>query len=134
MVLHILMFRLLPLLFVLFLSACGEKGSDGKFVNPLLPPEGFVADISQGKKLFEQNCSRCHGNGARGSHQGPPLVHETYKPSHHADISFYMAVKNGVQQHHWHFGSMPAIKGVEKEQVGHILAYVRSEQQRAGIR
>ncbi len=66
--------------------------------------------------------------------KGPPLIHDIYRPGHHADLSFHWAVKDGTKQHHWHFGDMPPIADVSPEQVGHIIAYVRREQRRAGIR
>jgi mono/diheme cytochrome c family protein len=122
------------LLTALFLAAC-----DGKPVkrdaNPFyLPPDGFVADKYKGAELFRNNCSNCHGRDANGSSKGPPLVHKTYNPSHHADLAFNLAVKNGVRRHHWRFGDMPPQPGVSPEEVGHIVAYVRTLQRQAGIK
>lgn len=99
-----------------------------------LPPPDFVADANAGKRLFEANCAKCHGVDGRGSDEGPPLVDKTYRPGHHADLVFHMAVKNGARQHHWHFGDMPAVPGLSPEDVGHIIAYIRREQRAAGIR
>jgi hypothetical protein len=48
-------------------------------------------------------------------------------------MSFQMAVHRGVRQHHWPFGDMPPVPGLSAEDVGHIIAYVRQEQRRAGI-
>jgi len=45
-----------------------------------------------------------------------------------------LAVKNGVRQHHWPFGSMPPIPGVSKAEVSQIIAYVRTLQRANGIR
>jgi len=98
-----------------------------------LPPPGFVGDPVQGKALFATRCTTCHGLKARGTTQGPPLVHEIYHPSHHADLAFHLAVRNGVKAHHWHFGDMPAQEGFTPEQVGHMSAWVRLEQRKAGI-
>jgi hypothetical protein len=96
------------------LAAC-ESGGNG--ANRLLvPPKGFVSDAAQGKQLFARNCATCHG--LRGSHSGPPLLHKVYEPSHHSDLSFYMAVNKGVRQHHWQFGNMPPITGVSPEEGG----------------
>lgn len=100
---------------------------------PWLPPPGFVGDPAQGELLFDARCVSCHGAGARGTIQGPPLVHEVYRPSHHADLAFHMAVKSGVRAHHWQYGDMPPQEGFTPEQVGHIAAWVRKEQRRAGI-
>ena len=117
-----------------FLVAC--DGNSGKRdANPFhLPPDGFIADKYKGAELFRKNCSNCHGVGGNGSNMGPPLVHKTYNPSHHADLAFNLAVKNGVRRHHWRFGDMPAQPGVSPETVGHIVAYVRALQRQAGIK
>ena len=98
-----------------------------------LPPPGFVGDPAQGKTLYAARCVNCHGIEARGTLQGPPLVDDIYRPSHHADLAFHLAVKNGVAAHHWHFGDMPAQPGFTPEQVGHMVAWVRQEQRRHGI-
>jgi len=99
-----------------------------------LPGKDFVADKKQGEKLFSQYCLRCHGEQATGTSQGPPLVDPVYRPAHHADIAFHWAVRDGVRQHHWKFGDMPAIPSLSPQQVGHIIAYVRDRQRRAGIK
>lgn len=99
-----------------------------------LPGPGFVADAEKGRALFTANCARCHGVDGRGTDQGPPLIHKVYRPGHHADLVFHWAVKGGVRQHHWNFGDMPPVPGLTPEQVGHIIAWVRREQRRAGIR
>jgi len=98
-----------------------------------LPEKGFVANSQQGERLFRDNCAQCHGKAGAGTNQGPPLVHKIYHPGHHADLTFYLAAKNGTQQHHWRFGNMPPVPAVSPEQVGHIIAYVRRQQRQAGI-
>jgi len=112
------------------LAGCDSGGSGGL----QLPPIGFAADAQTGKVLFAQNCASCHGADARGTAQGPPLLHEFYRPGHHGDAAFYMAVQHGVRQHHWHFGDMPPVPGVTPEQVAHIVAWVRADQRAVGIR
>jgi len=125
---------ILLLLAVLSLIACDGKPVK-RDVNPFhLPPEGFVADRYKGAELFRKNCSSCHGRYANGSNKGPPLIHKTYNPSHHADLAFNLAVKNGVRRHHWRFGDMPPQPGVSPQAVGHIVAYVRTLQRQAGIK
>lgn len=115
------------------LIACGEQNGGATNDRLPLPPAGFVADVKQGEKLFRRNCAGCHGNNALGSQQGPPLIHKVYRPDHHADLAFYMAVSKGAPQHHWQFGDMPPLAGVSPQQVGHIVAYVRAIQRRAGV-
>src|SRR5207302_4457616 len=38
------------------------------------PPQGVVANVTQGKSLYAANCSRCHGSRGQGLRgQGPSL-------------------------------------------------------------
>lgn len=125
---------LLFILLVLLLEACDGIPAR-KDPNPFhLPPEGFVADPIKGKTLFAKNCMKCHGTSGQGSNQGPPLVHSIYNPSHHADMAFNLAVKNGVRSHHWKFGDMQPLPNVTPESIGHITSYVREIQRSAGIK
>ena len=86
-----------------------------------------------GETVFNANCALCHGANAAGTGLGPPLVHKIYEPSHHQDFSFYNAVQNGVQSHHWQFGNMPAIATVSEDEVERIICYVRELQRANGI-
>jgi ubiquinol-cytochrome c reductase cytochrome c subunit len=57
--------RLLPLL-VLLLAAPAQAAT---------PPQGVVANVTQGKSLYAANCSRCHGSRGQGiRQQGPSLT------------------------------------------------------------
>ena len=88
----------------------------------------------QGKSLFDENCASCHGQNAAGqSGVAPPLVHIIYEPSHHGDMSFQLAARQGVRQHHWQFGNMPAVPDVTPDDVTKITAYVRGLQRANGI-
>ncbi|MFC3613010.1 cytochrome c [Lutimaribacter marinistellae] len=95
---------------------------------PTLTPEQ-----EEGRALFDANCAACHGVNAAGSAQGPPLVHRIYEPSHHGDMAFVLAAKQGVRAHHWRFGNMPAVEGVSDEDVLQITHYVRALQRASGI-
>lgn len=98
------------------------------------PDPGLVTDVGKGRALFQQNCSSCHGADLRGTNQGPPMLHRVYVASHHSDAAFQLAVKNGVMPHHWPFGNMPAVPGLNSNDVAQITAYVRAEQVKAGIK
>ena len=93
----------------------------------------FSAEAAAGQALFAENCLACHGRHASGSDQGPPLVHRIYEPNHHADISFILAVRNGVRAHHWKFGNMAPVEGVSDEDTIKIIRYVRELQRANGI-
>ena len=51
-------------------------------------------------------------NAAGQNGVSSPLVHKIYEPSHHSDMAFVLAAKNGVRSHHWNFGNMPPVKGL----------------------
>lgn len=95
-----------------------------------LPPDLSEA-ATIGKRAFDAACAECHGDNAAGRNgMGPPLVHKIYEPSHHGDAAFLLAVRNGVQAHHWGFGHMPPQHGLTDGDVKGITRYVR-ELQRA---
>ena len=123
----------LLLLNVLFLAGC-ENEQASKLQ---LPGYSWVGDtpaeFAKGESLFNTQCAPCHGQGAKGTHQGPPLLSKIYEPRHHSDLSFHRAVQQGVQAHHWKFGNMPGIEGVNEEAVNEIIKYIRWLQHQAGI-
>lgn len=94
---------------------------------------GLMPNAVTGQALYKQNCASCHGADLNGSDKGPPFLHRVYKSSHHADIAFQLAVKNGVRAHHWQFGDMKPVPAVTPDDVAHITAYVRAMQRKAGI-
>ncbi|MEO1701085.1 MAG: cytochrome c [Pseudomonadota bacterium] len=92
------------------------------------------ADAVAGKRLFEASCAACHGENAAGQADvAPPLIHKIYEPSHHGDESFQRAVAMGVRAHHWRFGNMPAVEGLNRNDVAKIVTYVRELQRANGI-
>ena len=127
---------LLLAVFLCLPSACSQSGTPGKegdsaplAVAEVKPP----AEYERGQKVFKQFCLACHGPGAAGTDQGPPLVHRVYEPNHHGDMSFVRAAQMGVRAHHWKFGNMPKIEGISDESLREIIAYVRWLQRQAGI-
>jgi mono/diheme cytochrome c family protein len=124
---------LLPLLVPLVLASCERQEPKSAQARLQLPGPDFVADAGRGRTLFEANCAKCHGQDLRGTTQGPPFLDPIYRPGHHADVTFYSAVKYGVMPHHWRFGPMSAVQGLTPEDVGDIVAFVRQEQRAAGI-
>ena len=108
---------------VAVVAACGSDDPDVE----------AAAEASLGASLFENNCAVCHGASGMGTNVGPPLVHDIYEPGHHPDETFQRAVAQGTPAHHWDFGDMPPVPGLEPDEVGEIIAYVRSLQRDAGI-
>lgn len=108
-------------------------GDGGPLVADVVVPELSAAALA-GRDVFDAKCATCHGPNAAGRDgKGPPLVHKIYEPSHHADMSFLMAVERGVRGHHWPFGDMQPVDGVSREDVARIIAYVRELQRANGI-
>jgi mono/diheme cytochrome c family protein len=94
---------------------------------------GTPAEYAKGEALFNTRCAPCHGPSAQGTDHGPSFLSKIYEPNHHSDMSFYRAVQQGVQAHHWNFGNMPKIEGVSESDVNEIVGYVRWLQRQAGI-
>lgn len=115
------------------LAACDRPSPEALRQRQHLPGPDFVADATDGEHLFHSICAKCHGHAGTGTTQGPPLVDKIYRPGHHADLTFHWAIKDGVKQHHWKFGDMPPVENLTPEQAGNIIAYIRSEQRKAGI-
>jgi mono/diheme cytochrome c family protein len=107
------------------LAACGDGGGEA--------PDVAQADPVRGEELFQANCAACHGPMGEGTTAGPPLVHEIYEPGHHSDDAFQVAVAQGTPQHHWDFGPMPAVGGLDRQDVADITAWVRERQRDEGI-
>ena len=99
----------------------------------VIVPKHLSGTALAGKKAFDKYCQRCHGQNGAGTDKGPPLVYDTYQPGHHPDESFFRAVKNGVQMHHWKFGNMPPRPEVSDKDVAEIVRYIRELQVANGI-
>lgn len=93
----------------------------------------FSEDAQRGEVAYNETCAACHGIDGIGTDQGPPFLHPVYNPGHHGDRSFVLAVKRGVQQHHWPYGNMPPQLHVKDEDLINIIKYVRELQQANGI-
>ncbi len=124
----------LVLILPLVLVACEGLDPEERRKAMHLPPVGFKGNAQQGRVLFNQYCVTCHGQSGRGTLQGPPLVHQIYRPAHHTGLTFHFAVRDGVRSHHWNFGDMKPLPDVTPETTEHIIAYVRREQHKAGIK
>ena len=110
---------------LVLIAACGGGGEDRPASTPFSGLDGRV--------LYGQACTSCHGADLQGTDQGPPLIDSIYRSGHHADASFLLAVRRGVRSHHWGFGNMPPIDGLTDEQVEAIVEFVREQQRLAGI-
>lgn len=107
---------------------------DGDAIAQVALPASLSEQAKLGKRIFEAKCADCHGTNAAGQKGiAPPLVHRIYEPSHHSDLAFVAAARNGVQSHHWDFGNMPRIEGITDGEVKLVATYVRELQRENGI-
>jgi mono/diheme cytochrome c family protein len=114
----------------------GQSGVAGAPLADVIIPAELSAKARQGETYYNAVCAACHGTNAAG-HDGiaPPLVHRIYEPSHHGDMAFVLAARNGVRAHHWKFGNMPPIEQpLSDGELAAIVAYVRELQRANGIR
>lgn len=110
----------------LVLGACAEGDETAA-----PPPNAAV--LAAGQELYEASCAECHGVDLRGTDKGPSHLSEVYEPNHHADAAFLLAVQRGTRAHHWNFGDMAPVEGLDVDDVAAITAYVRSVQEEEGF-
>ena len=111
----------------------GDSGGPAPTGTSALIVPDLTREQEAGRVLFDAKCATCHGPNASGSDQGPPLVHRICEPSHHGDMAFLLATRQGVRAHHWRFGNMPAVGNITEDEVVQITAYVRALQRANGI-
>lgn len=92
-----------------------------------------TGDLALGAEIYAQSCASCHGDDLRGTDRGPSHLSIVYEPGHHSDESFRAAIREGSSQHHWSFGDMPPVEGLDDEQIDAVIAYVREVQEREGF-
>jgi mono/diheme cytochrome c family protein len=106
---------------VALMAACGSDAPDAN------------GGSANGSVLYAERCAACHGADLRGTGMGPSQLSIVYEPNHHPDESFREAIRNGVSPHHWDFGPMPAVSGLDDDEITAIIAYIREVQQREGF-
>ena len=106
---------------VALLAACGSDASDAN------------GGSASGSDLYAARCAACHGADLRGTGLGPSQLSIVYEPSHHPDEAYRDAIRNGVEPHHWDFGPMPAVSGLDDDEITAIIAYIRKVQEREGF-
>lgn len=115
-------------------TAQSTEPAEGEPIVQVSLPETLSSQARIGERGFNAVCADCHGVNAGGKMGfGPPLVHKIYEPSHHANMSFQLAVQNGVAAHHWKFGNMPPQEGLTPADVKAITTFVRELQRANGI-
>ena len=129
---YLLMFALAAGAGIWIWQVAGPRSTDsGRAVFVKVPQLSALAIA--GREAFDASCAACHGPDAAGNDKGPPLIHNIYNPSHHADEAFVLAVTLGVRRHHWRYGDMPPQPQVTRAQLQAIVRYVRELQAANGI-
>lgn len=85
------------------------------------PYDGDDAALTEGKKLFDENCQVCHGKVGEGR-MCPSLVDDNYAyPRVTSDVGMFEVIYGGAT------GAMRAYKGrLTQDQILHVIAYIRS--------
>ncbi|MCP5072384.1 MAG: cytochrome c [Rhodobacteraceae bacterium] len=111
----------------------GDSASAGAAMTEVSVPR-LDGQALAGQEVYGKFCAACHGASAAGQvGVAPPLIHKIYEPSHHGDMAFVLAARRGVQSHHWPFGDMPPVADITDEELGQVIAYIRTLQQANGI-
>jgi mono/diheme cytochrome c family protein len=105
-------------------TACGGSAEE--------PTERAAGEID-GAALYGRSCASCHGDDLRGTDRGPSHLSQVYEPGHHPDASFRAAIERGSPAHHWDFGDMPPISGLDDSEIDAIIAFVREQQRVEGL-
>lgn len=87
----------------------------------------------QGEAIYQQSCASCHGSDLRGTDQGPSHLSVVYEPAHHPDAAFRSAIENGAQAHHWGFGDMAPVSGLDDDEIEAVIVYIRQQQEGQGF-
>ncbi len=113
-------------------SACSDSGGEGDGDGDRRGG-GAGDELALGEEVYGEACASCHGGDLRGTDLGPSHLSIVYEPGHHSDESFRSAISNGSPAHHWTFGDMPPVGGLDDEQVEAVIAYIRDVQEREGF-
>lgn len=88
---------------------------------------------TDGAALYERSCASCHGSDLRGTDRGPSHLSQVYAPDHHPDASFRAAITQGARAHHWQFGDMAPVTGLDDHEIDLIITYIREQQDLHGF-
>ena len=116
-------------------SDAARPAEEGQALVAVTMPATLSPEAKAGQQAFAANCASCHGIDAEGrAGIAPPLIHKIYEPSHHGDMAFVLAARNGVRAHHWPFGNMAPVSGLTDPELAGIIRFVREVQVANGIR
>lgn len=116
---------------VLAVAIAALAGCSDSSISESAPADASL--VAAGAEVYEVSCAECHGSDLRGTDRGPSHLSIVYESGHHPDEAFSLAVVRGAPQHHWDFGPMPPIAGLDDEAIDAVVAFIRSEQARLGF-
>jgi len=96
-------------------------------------PAADPAVVEEGAAVYGASCAECHGENLPGSDEGPSLLSEVYEPNHHADVAIALAVQRGSPAHHWGFGPMQPVEGLDEADIDAVIAFIRETQATEGF-
>ena len=111
------------------LCGLGLLGAEGR--KPLLqqPPVGQMertnpydeqpSAVRAGRKLFERECSNCHGKEAKGTSRAPSLLTRQVKQASPGALQWVL--RNGEIRH-----GMPSFSHLPEEQRWQIVTYLKT--------
>ncbi|MFQ3316588.1 MAG: mono/diheme cytochrome c family protein [Candidatus Poriferisodalaceae bacterium] len=118
--------KVAAIVIALLLGGCAQN-------NQTAETSGLLAVNADGATVYQARCASCHGSDLRGSDNGPSQLSIVYEPGHHGDDSYRSAIRNGVGQHHWAFGNMPAVPDITDEQIERVIIFIRTQQDELGF-
>jgi mono/diheme cytochrome c family protein len=83
------------------------------------PYEGQPEAIAAGKKLFQEHCSECHGDDARGRGRAADLRASVVQDATPGELAWFLRSGNLAK-------GMPAWGGLPEERRWQIVAYLKS--------
>lgn len=118
--------KIAAIVLAVLLGGCAQN-------NQTAETSGLLAVNADGATVYQARCASCHGFDLRGSDNGPSQLSIVYEPGHHGDDSYRSAIRNGVGQHHWAFGNMPAVPDITDEQIERVIIFIRTQQDELGF-
>lgn len=113
---------------IVLAGACGGDSSGGSGGSG-----GSGSSTASGAELYEKSCALCHGFDLRGTRMGPSHLSQVYEPGHHSDEAFRSAITRGTRAHHWNFGDMAPVAGLDDDEIDAIIAFIREQQELHGF-
>src|SRR5215212_6046764 len=74
----------------------GAGGRGGGAAGPSNPFQGNAQAVDQGRELYNQTCTTCHGPDGAAGEMGPALGAPARRYAQATDAEIFSAIKNGI--------------------------------------